>query len=64
MENPDNSEVKEHDDDEMVPCWLYDKTSETCDDETRWSKTNELVYTNKTVVKRVYLLARILKKMS
>lgn len=62
MEKPDNSEGKKDQDDEMIPCWLYDNTLENCDEEPKWSKTNELVYTNKTVVKRVYLLARILKK--
>jgi lipopolysaccharide cholinephosphotransferase len=50
------------DDDELIPCWLHDETSEDCGQETKWSKTNELVYTNETVVKRLYLLARILQK--
>ena len=57
----DTKEVKEKEDDELIPCWLHEQTSENSKRQTKWSKTNELVFTSKIVVIRLYLLARILK---
>ena len=63
MEKPAVAEVTEEDNDELIPNWLHETTSETCgQQQTKWSKTNQLVYTNTTVVIRLYALARILQK--
>lgn len=55
-----NSETAgpDEDDEIMIPTWLLDEKSE----QWNWSQTKEFIYTNETVVKRLYLLARILQK--
>ena len=63
MQESNKTGTPENEDDELLlPCWLHDETSENSVGEERWSKTNELTYTEETVVKRVYLLARVLQR--
>ena len=62
MQKANDTEICEDEDEMVIPCWLHEETTEACGQKAVWSRTNELVYTNETVVKRVYLLARVLQK--
>lgn len=49
---------KECEEDIELPTWMFDES--TAKSSPKWSRTNELKFTNETVVRRVYSLARIL----
>ena len=54
-------EELDDEDNELIPCWMFDEvTSSTKSTTYERSITNELAFTDETVVRRVYTLARIL----
>lgn len=53
------SENEDYGEDRDIPCWMFEEPEASSS--PMWSVTNELTFTNETVVRRVYLLARIMQ---
>lgn len=55
---PISKSDEEEEDDVSIPCWMFDEAQISTS--PKFAKTNHLSFTNETVVKRIYNLARIL----